>query len=95
MTLVQAAWVDDLPAAPLTDTLDPIPEEYHAPWVDPDPVRAALEAARHTLTTLNGLWAHDGQPPGAPEQWQIDTRAVLDQLDTALGIMERNEHSDD
>jgi len=54
----------------------------------PDPRVAALEAARHELTTLHGLWAHDGHPTDHPAEWQIDTRAVLEQIDAAL--KERN-----
>lgn len=45
--------------------------------------RAALEAARHELTTLHGLIAADGAAPH--ETWSIDTAAVVAAIDEALG----------
>jgi len=61
--------------------MDPIP----VGWPEPIPAwMIALERARHELVTLNGLWAHDGQPPDAPEQWQIDTSAVIAVIDAVL-----------
>jgi hypothetical protein len=44
-------------------------------------LQAACEAARHELTTLHGLHAHDGNPAAT---WQIDTSAALAQLDAVL-----------
>src|SRR5947199_116777 len=46
------------------------------------PLLAALEAARHELTTLHGLVACDGAAP--EETWSIDTSKVLAQLDAVL-----------
>jgi len=44
--------------------------------------RAAMEAARYELVTLDGLLAADGAAPG--ETWTINVRAVIRQLDKAL-----------
>lgn len=44
--------------------------------------RAALEVARHALTTLHGLVAHDGEAPG--ETFPIDETATIATIDAAL-----------
>ena len=43
--------------------------------------RAALEDARHALTTLHGLYAHDGNPE---QSWRLDESRVLGRIDAAL-----------
>jgi hypothetical protein len=48
------------------------------------PLYQALEAARHELTTLHGLWAYDGAAPQEP--WQLDERSTLARLDAVLAI---------
>ena len=45
-------------------------------------VKAALEAAHHELTTLNGLLAADAVSPA--ETWTIDTTNLLKQLDAVI-----------
>ena len=45
-------------------------------------IKAALEAARHELTTLNGLLAADVVVPA--ETWVIDTTKILAQLDAVI-----------
>lgn len=44
---------------------------------------AALEAARHALTSLHGLVAHDDEAPG--ETFAIDESATIALIDAALG----------
>jgi hypothetical protein len=46
------------------------------------PLVAALKAAQHELTTLNGLVAADDAAP--QETWKIDTTATLAKIDAAL-----------
>jgi hypothetical protein len=46
------------------------------------PLIAALKAAQHELTTLNGLVAADGAAPS--ETWKLDTTATLAKIDAAL-----------
>lgn len=63
-----------------------------APALDKDERVAALEqvleAARHALVTLHGLYATDRADLAAAVHdslmWQIDTAAVVAQLDAAL-----------
>lgn len=60
------------------------------------PLIAALKAAQHELTTLNGLVAADGASP--THTWKIDTSATLAKIDAAMknfGPVDRAErHSD-
>lgn len=48
------------------------------------PLIAALKAAQHELTTLNGLVAADGASPA--QTWKIDTAATLAKIDAALQV---------
>jgi hypothetical protein len=58
-----------------------------------DRLKAALVKARHELVTHNGLYATDIYPEnreqllqnGVNIEWQIDTSAVLETIDAALG----------
>jgi hypothetical protein len=43
--------------------------------------RKALEDTRHELTTLHGLYAHDGKPE---HTWRLDTSASVAKIDAAL-----------
>ena len=55
----------------------------HARYNNMNPeIKAALEAARHELTTLNGLLAADVVVPA--ETWVIDTTKILAQLDAVI-----------
>lgn len=45
-------------------------------------VKNALDAARHSLATLNGLIVYDGAVPG--ETWEIDERETARLLDEAI-----------
>jgi hypothetical protein len=45
-------------------------------------MRAALEDARHELTTLHGLYAFDGASPA--ETWRLDTGKTVEKVDEAL-----------
>lgn len=66
-------------------------EEWMTAWGEPvassfkseDGLRAALEDARHELTTLHGLYAFDGAAP--KESWRLDTSKTLAKIDGALG----------
>lgn len=49
---------------------------------DMDPVRRALEVARHELVTLHGLVVADGAAPD--ETFEIDTIEAVDLIDEAL-----------
>ena len=42
-------------------------------------IRTALEAARHELSTLHGLYAFDGEAP--EETWRLDTTQVVGLID--------------
>jgi hypothetical protein len=59
--------------------------EYDRNWTDAaneaERLRAALEAARHELTTLHGLYAHDGVPG---ETWRLDASRILAKIDAVL-----------
>lgn len=58
----------------------------HYDGLDPGDVRrmkAALEEARHELTTLHGLYAFDGAAP--EESWRLDESKVLAKMDEVLG----------
>jgi len=61
----------------------------YEPADTPDPQRAALEAARHELATLGGLWAYDATAPQEP--WELDTRKVLAQIDAVLDLLSGHE----
>lgn len=51
-----------------------------------DQMEDALEAARHTLSTLHGLLAADGAAP--EERWTLDTNEEVQQIDAALAQAE-------
>jgi hypothetical protein len=48
------------------------------------PLVAALKAAQHGLTTLNGLVAFDGASPDPKQTWSIDTTPTLAKIEAAL-----------
>lgn len=45
-------------------------------------IKAALESARHELSTLSGLQAFDGAAPD--RRWELDHSKVVRELDEAI-----------
>lgn len=64
----------------MTAKLTTTEEKFDIGWA-----QGALEAARHELTTLHGLWARDSNEIDA-DSWQINTTSIIEQIDKALNL---------
>ncbi len=56
-------------------------EKWQKAEAEAEKLRVVAEYARHELTTLHGLYAHDGNPEHV---WRLDVSGALGSLDEVL-----------